>query len=147
MDKEKKKTLTISSNFKKKIDTSSLSRKESRKSYSIPGDKKPIFKSSKNFRKTNSNEQIFKNQDNKGKKFTRKFVEQQATKAFIKKEMLEYARQQWDKGYTTVLLGHYHQTGIIEENGNYLIFMGDWLSKFTVTKYDGKEWYQYSWNT
>ncbi len=86
MDKEKKKTLTISSNFKKKIDTSSLSRKESRKSYSIPGDKKPIFKSSKNFRKTSSNDQNFKNQDNKGKKFTRKFVEQQATKAFIKKD-------------------------------------------------------------
>ncbi len=86
MDKEKKKTLTISSNFKKKIDTSSLSRKESRKSYSIPGDKKPIFKSSKNFRKTSPNDQNFKNQDNKGKKFTRKFVEQQATKAFIKKD-------------------------------------------------------------
>jgi len=64
----------------------------------------------------------------------------------IKKEMLEYARQQWNRGYTTVLLGHYHQTGIVEENGNYLIFMGDWLRHFTVTRLDENGWWQGSWN-
>ena len=88
MDKErdKKKTLTISSNFKKKIDSSSLLKNDNKKSYSIPGEKKNFFKSPKNARKINSPDQSFKNQGNKNKKFTRKFVEQQATKAFIKKD-------------------------------------------------------------
>ena len=85
-EKEKKKTLTISSNFKKKIDSSSLSKNKISKSYSIPNDKKNSFKPSKNFRKISSSDQNLKNQANKGKKFTRKFVEQQATKAFIKKD-------------------------------------------------------------
>ena len=88
MDKEKKKkkTLTISSNLKKKIDTSSLSKKENIKSYSINSDKKNIFKTPKNTRRNNSSDQNFKNQVSKSKKFTRKFVEQQATKAFVKKD-------------------------------------------------------------
>ena len=85
-EKEKKKTLTISSNFKKKIDSNSLSNKENRKSYSIPADKKSSFKGSKNQRKTNSSDLNFKNQATKNKKFARKFVEQEATKAFIKKD-------------------------------------------------------------
>merc|ERR1712094_45077 len=85
-EKEKKKTLTISSNFKNKIDSSSLSKKENRKSFSIPGDKKNVFKTSKNFRKMGAQDQIFKNQGGKNKKFTRKFVEQQTTKDFIKKD-------------------------------------------------------------
>ena len=85
-EKEKKKTLTISSNFKKKIDSSALSKNKISKSYSIPNDKKNSFKPSKNFRKINSPDQNFKNPVTKGKKFTRKFVEQQATKSFIKKD-------------------------------------------------------------
>ena len=85
-EKEKKKTLTISSNFKKKIDSSSLSKNENKKAYSIPSDKKNLFKASKNFKKTNALNQNFKNHENKNKKFTRKFVEQEATKAFIKKD-------------------------------------------------------------
>ena len=64
----------------------------------------------------------------------------------IRNEMIEYARTQWDAGFTTVLLGHYHQTGIIEENGNYLIFMGDWLQHFTVTRLAADGWWQGSWN-
>ena len=85
-EKEKKKTLTISSNFKKKVDTISLSKNEIKKPYSIPNDKKNSFKLSKNFRKISSVDQNLKNSGNKGKKFTRKFVEQEATKAFIKKD-------------------------------------------------------------
>ena len=85
-EKNKKKTLTISSNFKKKIDSSSLLKKDDKKSFSIPNDKKNFFKSNKNLRKINSPDQGFKNHVNKNKKFTRKFVEQQATKAFIKKD-------------------------------------------------------------
>ena len=64
----------------------------------------------------------------------------------IRNEMIEYARTQWEAGFTTVLLGHYHQTGIVEENGNFLIFMGDWLQHFTVTRLDADGWWQGSWN-
>ena len=64
----------------------------------------------------------------------------------IKKEMLEYARTQWKIGFSTVLIGHYHQTGIIKENENYLIFMGDWLRHFTVTRLDQNGWWQGKWN-
>ena len=64
----------------------------------------------------------------------------------IRKEMIEYAQTQWAAGFTTVLLGHYHQTGIVEENGKRLIFMGDWLRNFTVTRLDENGWWQGSWN-
>ncbi len=64
----------------------------------------------------------------------------------IRNEMIEYARTQWENGFTTVLLGHYHQTGIVEENGNILIFMGDWLQHFTITRFDADGWWQGSWN-
>ena len=85
-EKEKKKTLTISSNFKKKIDSSTLSKNKISKPYSTPKDKKISFKPSKNFRKISSPDQNFQNPAIKGKKFNRKFVEQQATKSFIKKD-------------------------------------------------------------
>ena len=83
MEKNKKRTLTISSNLKKKIDTSSIT-SSSKKSYAV--DKKKPFKSSKpvdNYFKKNE-----KNSFNpiKKKTFARKFVEQQATKDFIKKD-------------------------------------------------------------
>ena len=64
----------------------------------------------------------------------------------IKNEMLDYAKSQWLMGYTTVLIGHYHQTGIMEENGKYLIFMGDWLRHFTVTRLDENGWWQGKWD-
>ena len=83
MEKNKKRTLTISSNLKKKIDTSSIT-SSTKKSYAV--DKKKPFKSSKpadNYFKKNE-----KNSFNpiKKKTFARKFVEQQATKDFIKKD-------------------------------------------------------------
>ena len=81
-NKDKKKTLTISSSFKKKIDTGSLPNKENRKSYSIHSDKKNIYKTPKSLRKIHSPDQSFKNQG-KNKKLNRKFVEQQATKTLI----------------------------------------------------------------
>ena len=55
MDKEKKKTLTISSNLTKKIDTSSIS-SGGKKSFSI--DKKKIFRPSKQLKQTKSFRQI-----------------------------------------------------------------------------------------
>ena len=41
-EKQKKKTLTISSNFKKKIDSSSFNKKVNRDTYSISNNKKYI---------------------------------------------------------------------------------------------------------
>ena len=63
----------------------------------------------------------------------------------IRFELTEYARTQWRLGINSVLLGHYHQTGIIEEDGNSVIFMGDWLRHFTVTRLDEKGWWQGNW--
>ena len=85
-DKEKKKTLTISSNFKSKIDSTNFQKKENKKSYSINNEKKGQFKNYKKTLKPNFPETNIKQVDPRSKKFTRKFVEQQATKAFIKKE-------------------------------------------------------------
>ena len=83
MEKDKKKTLTISSNLTKKIDTSSIS-SDGKKSFSI--DKKKTFRPNKHFKKPSGSPNISFNQDNKKKNFARKFVEQQATKDFIKKD-------------------------------------------------------------
>ena len=79
----KKKTLTISSNLKKKIDSSSFQKRENKKSYSITNEKKSFTKPLK---KTGTKDNFFKNPENRNKKFARKVAEQQATKAFIKKD-------------------------------------------------------------
>ena len=84
MEKNKKKTLTISSNLKKKIDTSAIST-QGKKSFSV--EKKKSFKSGKSFNKSNKYKDQSISPDFKNKKnFERKFIEQQATKEFIKKE-------------------------------------------------------------
>ncbi len=83
MEKEKKKTLTISSNLKKKIDTSNLS-SGNKKSFSV--EKKKIFKSNKPLNRSNVKPNINVNPDTKKKSYARKFIEQQATKDFLKKE-------------------------------------------------------------
>ena len=80
MDKDKKKTLTISSDLKKKIDTSSIST-SGKKSFSV--EKKKTFKATKPFHKITTTNF---NQDIKKKNVARKFIEQQATKDFIKKD-------------------------------------------------------------
>ena len=86
-NKEKKKTLTISSSFKKKVDPSSFAERSNRKSFAISNNKKISLRGSKNFKKTGPMDPIKKDySDSRNKKFTRKFVEQQATKAFIKKD-------------------------------------------------------------
>ncbi len=82
MDKNKKKTLTISSDLKKKIDTSSISTR-GKKSFSV--EKKKSSRPLKQFHKTGAITTPI-NQDIKKKNFARKFIEQQATKDFIKKD-------------------------------------------------------------
>ena len=80
----KKKTLTISSDLKKKIDTSSVST-GGKKSFSVKK-KKDMIKGNKGSLKTFHNSSSYKNTDFKKKNFARKFIEQQATKDFIKKK-------------------------------------------------------------
>ena len=82
MEKKKKKTLTISSSLKKKIDTQSISA-SGKKSFSV--DKKKPFKSNKSFNRPNQGNTSL-NQETNRKNYVRKFVEQQATKDFIKKD-------------------------------------------------------------
>ncbi len=79
--KDKKKTLTISKGLTKKIDISNIN-KGGKKSFSI--EKKSTFKSTKGFNKNNLNTSFHKRPDPK-KTLNRKFIEQQATKEFIKK--------------------------------------------------------------
>ena len=81
MEKDKKKTLTISSNLKKKIDTTTIST-SGKKSFSV--EKKKSYRPNKPLGKPSSAPNI--NIDNKKKNFARKFIEQQATKDFIKKD-------------------------------------------------------------
>ena len=81
MEKDKKKTLTISSNLKKKIDTTTIST-SGKKSFSV--EKKKSYRPNKPLGKPSSAPNI--NIDKKKKNFARKFIEQQATKDFIKKD-------------------------------------------------------------
>jgi translation initiation factor IF-2 len=75
--KSKKKTLTLSSNVTKKIDLSSLS-SDGKKTFSI--EKKTPFRSTRD-NKPNTGSTTFKKSTT-----VRKFVEQQATKNFVKKD-------------------------------------------------------------
>ncbi len=79
----KKKTLTISSDLKKKIDTTSINT-DGKKSFAVK--KKEPFRGSKSTNRVNQNYNSTKSLDLKKKNFARKFIEQQATKAFIKKD-------------------------------------------------------------
>ena len=83
MEKDKKKTLTISSDLKKKINTSFVS-SSNKKSFSV--EKKKPIRSNKNFNRNSQNLPHNASQNNQKKNFTRKFAEQQATKDFINKE-------------------------------------------------------------
>ena len=83
MDKNKKKTLTISTDLKKKIDTTGIS---SGKKKSFLVEKKKHFKSNKQFNRNNPKIGLELNQDFRKKNFARKFAEQKATKDFIKKD-------------------------------------------------------------
>ncbi len=83
MDKDKKKTLTISSNLKKKIDTTSIST-SGKKSFSV--EKKKPFRTNKLINKQAAAPNPNNNISLKKKNFARKFIEQQATKDFIKKD-------------------------------------------------------------
>ena len=84
MEKDsKKKTLTISSDLTKKIDTTTV-KTDGKQSFSVK--KKEPFRGNKGGSKTNQVSNHNKGPEFKKKNFARKFIEQQATKAFIKKK-------------------------------------------------------------
>ena len=64
----------------------------------------------------------------------------------IMKDIGEYAEQKWSEGFDIVMVGHYHQKEIIEKDSKLLIFLGDWLKHYAITKFDGKNWVQFTWN-
>ncbi len=81
-DKNKKKTLTISTSFSKKININTTP-KDGKKSFSV--EKKNNYRQSKDNNKNFSKANSFPKDVTK-KPFSRKFIEQKATKDFIKKE-------------------------------------------------------------
>ena len=61
--------------------------------------------------------------------------------------MQKHAEKLFDNNIDTVLFGHYHETGINKINNKNLIYLGDWIYKFTVTKYSINEgWQQIKWD-
>ena len=61
-------------------------------------------------------------------------------------ELKSWAIEKSNHHYNTILIGHYHQNGIENLDDKKLIFMGDWVTQFKVTEFDGKQWHQYTWN-
>ena len=83
-NKNKKKTLTISSGFSKKIDVSSIKKKDNKKSFFI--EKKKSYKGFRSPGKHSNPTGFSEKVNNNKKNLDRKFIEQQATKNFIKKD-------------------------------------------------------------
>ena len=63
----------------------------------------------------------------------------------IKNDTLEYAEKKWNNNIDIVCIGHYHQTGINNYGNKKLIYLGDWLSKYTVTVFDDNNCWQGNW--
>jgi len=63
----------------------------------------------------------------------------------IKHDVFKYAKKKWEQGVDTVFVGHYHQVGIYNTNNKKVIFLGDWLSKYTVTVVDENKYWQGDW--
>lgn len=59
-------------------------------------------------------------------------------------ELQQFAERHWNAGIKTVLMGHYHQTGISTAGEHSFIHLGDWLTQFTVTIRDDRGWHQES---
>ena len=62
----------------------------------------------------------------------------------IREEINEHIRNNWPE-YDAVLVGHYHQIGIDTLNNKDIIYLGDWLSYYTVTYLNENGWGQLSW--
>lgn len=50
------------------------------------------------------------------------------------KELQNYAHNKInEENFNVVLMGHYHQTGIINISNGYFIQLGDWINQYTIT--------------
>ena len=63
----------------------------------------------------------------------------------IRNDLLEFSELKWKENFDFVLVGHYHQQEIIKKNKKKLIFLGDWLQKFTVTEINKNGVWQGDW--
>ena len=64
----------------------------------------------------------------------------------INRDMLDFSEKKWNSGFDSVLIGHYHQTGIDKiEHNKKIIYLGDWLNYYTVTCLKESGWEQFSW--
>ena len=70
----------------------------------------------------------------------------QVRKDEIRSEINNYIIKNWFPKHDTVLIGHYHQTGIDNFNNNKIIYLGDWLNYYTVTCLTENGWKQFSWD-
>ena len=60
-------------------------------------------------------------------------------------DIFNYAKRQWNNNHDIVMVGHYHQQKVIKEEDGILIFLGDWLTKFSVTTLNEKGIWQGNW--
>ena len=79
-------------------------------------------------------------------KTSRHFTEGYTENMEVIEDIAEYAHTQFKKDYDTVLVGHYHRTGINTDKGKRLIWLGDWIKYFSVTIRDENGWKQLNWN-
>ena len=63
----------------------------------------------------------------------------------IMRDILNYAKKKWAKKIDIVMVGHYHQQKIINHGESSLIFLGDWLEKYTVTTINENNIWQGNW--
>ena len=63
----------------------------------------------------------------------------------IMRDILKYAQKKWDEKIDIVMVGHYHQQKIINDGKSSLVFLGDWLEKYTVTTINENDIWQGDW--
>jgi UDP-2,3-diacylglucosamine hydrolase len=60
-------------------------------------------------------------------------------------DITEYAEKKWSNNIDIVMVGHYHQQKIIQKDNHSLIFLGDWLNKFSITILNDNKIWQGDW--
>ena len=60
-------------------------------------------------------------------------------------DISDYAKNQWENNIDIVMVGHYHQQKIITKNQSSLVFLGDWLGKYTITTLNEEKIWQGNW--
>tara|TARA_Y100001970_G_C13989056_1_gene727235 strand:+ start:29 stop:346 length:318 start_codon:yes stop_codon:yes gene_type:complete len=93
---------------------------------------------SKIAQKISNTSKKYNHSESKNKKY-------QIKKSVIRKEINNYIENHWINDYDTILVGHYHQTGIDNIDDKKIIYLGDWLNYYTVTYLNNEGWGQTSW--